>query len=276
MKPFPNRSLAFQDTYHLGDQFWEYGKVLHDDSKLNKPLNWLLTYRYAIRAMLARFLTIDKEYQELNTIGFGLCPIDEKLSSKEHNEWNIIWESHAGVLFFAMDSSMECFAYAINALGVLLDPSHFFDITNEKALRKISPSQMFSDTQASSAQHLIFVARRQSFPLIFDHWNSNRILVQKIMDYHDATKHRHSAVVGQATDRHFLMLKPKQPMGRIVFRPGYFNGQPGELVPHDEDDCLQSLTFEYYLFMTEWLQIAAQSIASAFGHQLSSASTSGG
>jgi len=51
MKPFLNRWLNFEGVYEIGDQLWQFGKVLDEDPKYPKPPNWILTYRYAIRAM---------------------------------------------------------------------------------------------------------------------------------------------------------------------------------------------------------------------------------
>jgi hypothetical protein len=112
----PNVSLDFQEAYTVGDQLWALGRALQDDPKYAKPPNWILTYRYAVRAMLARIMTVDRDYQALNEPELGTAPAEEMTTQKARNWWNAVWESYAGVLFFAMDSSLECFAYALNAL----------------------------------------------------------------------------------------------------------------------------------------------------------------
>lgn len=80
MKPFPNASLEFQEAYAVGDQLWMLGKMLHDDPKYAKPSNWILTYRYAVRAMLARIATVDREYRGLNEPGYGTATAEEMAS----------------------------------------------------------------------------------------------------------------------------------------------------------------------------------------------------
>src|SRR4051794_22841044 len=63
MKPFPSNSLNFREAYGVGDQLWAFGAVLEDDPKYPKPANWILTYRYAVRAMVARIMTVDRDYR---------------------------------------------------------------------------------------------------------------------------------------------------------------------------------------------------------------------
>jgi hypothetical protein len=151
--PFPNISLNFQEAYAIGDQLWALGKVLQDDPKYTKPPNWVLTYRYAVRAMLARIMTVDREYRGLNEVGRGTAPAEEMTTQKARNWWNVVWESYARVLFFAMDSSLECFAYALNALGCLLSPSEFLDITADERLRRITPANLFDPPSKGNAGH---------------------------------------------------------------------------------------------------------------------------
>jgi len=90
---------------------------------------------------------------------------------------------------------------------------------------------------------------------------ADRDLVAQIIEYHDATKHRHSAVVGQGLDYHVLKPAPKQAMGRIVFN------ERG-LVPHNEEHTLQSITVAYRAFMVQWLCIARLELEAVFGQSL--------
>ena len=258
MKPFPNIFLNFEEAYTVGNQLWDFGKLLQDDLRYAKPPNWVLTYRYAIRAMMARILTVDRDYRKLNEPGCGLAPIYESATPKDRNEWNVIWESYARVLFFAMDSSLECFTYALNALGYLLFPSDFIDITNDKKLRQISPSKLFAPPKEKG--HPAYYAFQKLFPRICANWSANCDLIAKIVEYHDATKHRHSAVVGQGPECHFLKPEPKQAMGEIVFNFG--------LVPHVNEESLQSITASYRNFLVAWLKIARQELEIVFEQPL--------
>ena len=268
MKPFPNVSLDFEEAYAVGDQLWAFGKVLHDDLKYTKPINWILTYRYAIRALMARIVTVDRDYQNLNELGRGMAPDEEMVTSKARNDWNVVWESYAGVLFFAMDSSLECFTYALNALGYLLSPADFVDIRNDEKLKRITPANLLDPPTKRNAAGSAHAACLKWFPRVCAHWSGNRELLAQIIEYHDATKHRHSAVVGQALGCHLLKPAPKQAMVKIVFNKSTAAGQSKEFVPHNNEESLQSITAGYHAFMVEWLRIARQEFEAVFGQPL--------
>jgi hypothetical protein len=265
MKSFPNISLNFKEAYAVGEQLWALGKVLHDDPKYAKSPNWILTYRYAVRGMLARILTVDREYRGLNLPGYGSAPDEEMTTQNARNEWNVVWESHAGVLFFAMDSSLECFSYALNALGWLLSPGEFLDITAFEKLRWITPANLFDPPTKGNAAHSAYAACLKRFPRICGHWSNNRALLAQIIEYHDATKHRHSAVVGQGPGGHLLKPEPKQAMGNIAFTVKTMAGEAKGLVPHNQEHSLQSMTTAYRTFMTDWLLVTRQELETILG-----------
>jgi hypothetical protein len=258
VKPFPNISLNFEEAYAVGDQMWALGRVLYDDPKYARPPYWILTYRYAVRAMQARIMTVDREYRDLNEPGLGIAPIGEKTPVEVKNRWNVIWESYAGVLFFAMDSSLECFAYALNALGYLISPTGFLDITTENKLKWITPVNLLDPPAKGREKQSAYGPCLRTFPKICAHWSANRHLVAQIIEYHDATKHRHSAVVGQGIDFHVLKLDPKQAMDKVAINAG-------GLVAYDEENSLQSMTTDYRDFMVEWLRITRLELEAVFG-----------
>ena len=257
-------SLDFDDAYRIGEQLWAFGKVLHEDPKYVKPPRWILTYRYPVRAMVARIVSIDRDYIGLNTLGVGTAPVEEMTTPEIRNEWNIVWESYVGVLFFAMDSSLECFTYALNALGYLLSADDFIDITTDTALKRITPANLLDPPTRESSRHSVYEACRKYFPKICGHWSANRALIAQIIEYHDATKHRHSAAIGQAKGIpiHVLKPEPKRSMESIAI-----NESTGHIA-HNEAHCLQSITMAYRVFMVEWLRIARQELESVFGREL--------
>jgi hypothetical protein len=261
---FPNISLNFQEAYSVGEQLWMIGKVLQDDLRYAKPPNWVLTYRSAIRGMLARIITVDRDYQSLNEPGNGTATDEDMATQINRNWWNAVWESYAGTLFFAMDSSLECFAHAVNALGYLLSPSEFLDITADEKLRRITPSNLFDPPSNGNAGHSGYPGCLKWFPRICGHWSANRPLLAQIIEYHDATKHRHSVVVGQAWEGyagvsrgHFLKQAPKQAMCNVVFT--------GSMVPPNQDYSLQSMAMAYRKFMIDWLGLTREELEARFG-----------
>ena len=272
MNPFLNISLNFQEAYSIGNQLWALGKVLNDDPEHVKPFNWILTFRYAIRAMMGRIMTVDRDYRNLNKPGCGMAPVEE-MPQKVSNEWNVVWESYAGVLFFAMDSSLECFAYALNALGYLIGPGEFIDITTDEKLKRISPANLLDPPTKSNALHSSYGPCRRTFPKICAHWSANRDLVAQITEYHDATKHRHSAVVGQGPGFHLLKAEPKQAMGKVVVNEAGEAGHERGMIPYEEEHTLQSITTDYRIFMVELLRIARQEVEAVFSHPFPASST---
>lgn len=257
-------SLDFDEAYMIGEQFWAFGKELHEDPKYVKPPRWILTYRYPIRAMMARIASIDRDYIGLNTSGCGTAPVEEMTTKEMRNRWNIVWESYVGVLFFAMDSSLECFTYALNALGYLLSADDFIDITTDTKLKRITPANLLDPPTRESSRQSVHEACRKYFPKICDHWSANRALIAQIIEYHDATKHRHSAAIGQAKGIpiHFLKPGPKQSMESIAI------SESTGLIAHNQEHCLQSITVAYSEFVVEWLRIARQELESVFGRKL--------
>ncbi len=264
MHRFPNISLNFEEAYTVAEHLWALGKVLQDDPRYAKPPNWVLTYRYAVRGMLGRLITVDRDYRNLNELGSGTAPVAEMTTQNARNWWNAVWESYAGTLFFAMDSSLECFAHAVNALGYLLRPAEFLDITADERLRWITPAKLFEPPANGNAAHSAYAACLKCFPRICGHWTANRPFLAKIIEYHDATKHRHSVVIGQASESyahvsrgHFLKPAPKQAMCNVVFS--------GSMVPHNQEHSLQSMATAYQTFMTDWLLLTRQELETIFG-----------
>ena len=264
MHRFPNISLNFEEAYTIGERLWEFGRVLQDDASYAKSPNWVLTYRYAIRGMLARIITVDRDYRGLNEPGIGTGPPEEMVTQNARNWWNAVWESYAGTLFFAMDSSLECFAYALNALGYLVSAREFLDITVDEKLRRITPANLLDLPVKGYVGQSAYQGCLKWFPRICGHWSANRTLLTQIIEYHDATKHRHSVVVGQAWDNtigvtggHFVKLAPKQAMGNAVFT--------GSMVAYHDEHSLQSMATAYRKFMTDLLRLTRQELETVFG-----------
>jgi hypothetical protein len=81
-----------------------------------------------------------------------------------------------------MDSSLECFAYALNALGYLLSPSEFIDITTNEKLKWITPANLLDPPTKGKATLSAYGPCRKSFPRICAHWWANRDLVAQIIE----------------------------------------------------------------------------------------------
>jgi hypothetical protein len=54
-------------------------------------------------------------------------------------QWAIDTDKRIGEIFFGMDSAIERFVFALNAVGYLKSPSKFCDITTASGLKRIRP-----------------------------------------------------------------------------------------------------------------------------------------
>lgn len=100
-------------------------------------------------------------------------------------------EYHLSVIFFGMDSAIECLTFSLNALGNAIDASLFHDVTDEKALRKISPFDILGRGKAPPLP-----GYATHFPSLQAYWQSENALIDTIMIQHDVSKHRQTIFRG--------------------------------------------------------------------------------
>ena len=94
-------------------------------------------------------------------------------------------EYHLSFIFFNMDSSLDCFLYAMNDLGNTVAPNEFPDVTNEKALRQVAPWNIFS-----SKNRCPLMGYRHYFPPLQAHWKEKEGPLSTITEQHNVSKHR--------------------------------------------------------------------------------------
>lgn len=119
------------------------------------------------------------------------------ISLEEHRalvyEWNpnaILTghERHIAIILFCMDSAFECLVFALNAFGQARQSSGFRSVTDEGALRRISPRDIIGSPPLSGWLDL--------FPQFQRHCISHMPLLTIITDNHDVTKHRQAGFSG--------------------------------------------------------------------------------
>lgn len=92
-------------------------------------------------------------------------------------------------VLFNMDSAIECLAFALNALGFAIFPSGFHDVTDRRALTKVSPRNLIGPNS-------VIHGYAQIFPRVQAYWISHQDLLTSIFDLHDVSKHRQTIVTG--------------------------------------------------------------------------------
>src|SRR6266851_8980214 len=129
--------LMFRNVLGTYDALWDLGGKIAMNPAIGDHDNWLLNYRDGLRGMLARLLAVDRHYVLLHEYQER-----EETAQGNPNEWAVECDYHAGVILFGMDSSLECFIFALNALGFAKAPQAFCDITDQKHLTKIGPKNI--------------------------------------------------------------------------------------------------------------------------------------
>jgi hypothetical protein len=235
--------LLFHNVLGAYNALWELGGRLAMDSSVGDHDNWLLAYRSGLRGMLARIMAVDRHYVFLHQY-----QQQEESVQGNPNEWVLECEYHAGIILFGMDSSLECFVFAMNALGFAKDPKVFCSITDEKALKRIKPQNILGGD--ASDKHNPRPGYLRYFPRVVDLWKKNASLLARLFEYHEVTKHRSAVAQGGRLGELRIREKPKQP-GRLASSTAY---------------TLQSITHEYQQFMDELLPIALEECAAVFGY----------
>lgn len=104
-------------------------------------------------------------------------------------------EYHLASIFFNMDSSIECITFALNALGFCAAPELFRDVTDAKALRRVSPYDLIGRDGGNATSQPLF-GYAGVFPSLQEHWMNNSGMLSTIFEQHDVSKHRETIFSG--------------------------------------------------------------------------------
>ena len=243
--------LNFENVIGTYNALWDLSGIVVMDPKFGDHDNWLLTFRDGLRGMLARITALDREYVALHRFQHAF-PADGN-----PNEWGIGCESHAGLIFFAMDSTIECLVFALNAIGFAKSKSDFCDITDPMALRQISPKNILGGS--SSDKQNPRPGYQRHFPRLVAHFKANEALLARIFEYHDVSKHRSAISAGGGVGTLHIRDNPKLP------------GAEMSSVVH----TVESVAHEFQEFLDIALPIAIEEMAAAFSHSVTKRSSGG-
>jgi hypothetical protein len=154
-------ALLARQSYNLGD----HGR-------------WLGAFRGGCKGFQVRLYAVERHYAELHAWQLR-C------------RWHLEPEYQLASIFFGMDSALECFLYAMNALGYGAHPTDFVDITTEKGLKSIAPWMILGGV--SRPAHPAF---SHHYPRVSSIWHQHRDLIDEIQRQHDVSKHRTSIYRG--------------------------------------------------------------------------------
>jgi hypothetical protein len=138
--------------------------------------NWRVQFEDGFRGFAARVTTVMESLRWLDEP--FLVPID----SSSPEQWAIDTDRRIGEIFFGMDSALECFVFALNAVGFLKLPTDFCDITTASGLKQIRPDNIVCGNPKDKSNPL----RGYSivFPRIVAHWTLHSALLTEIMEFH--------------------------------------------------------------------------------------------
>jgi hypothetical protein len=238
--------LQFTEVRAACNALWDLGGKVVMDPGFGDHDNWLLEYRQGLRGMLARILAVDRHFRLLHDYQRRA----EEAPPPDPNEWLLECEYHAGLIFFGMDSSLECFVYALNAIGCAKSPTQFCDITTPSGLKQVRPENVLGGPPGDRRNPR--PGYRQHFPRVVALWEARRALLDTIFEYHNVSKHRQAAATGGGLGELRIRGTPKQ---------------PGSLMSSTEH-TVQSLARDYQEFMDELLSTAVEETGAAFGYTM--------
>jgi hypothetical protein len=153
------------------------GLLACQDYNLGNKGNWLFSFRSGFSGFHSRIASLE-EHRAL-------------LYEWHPNALLPGHERHIAIILFCMDSALECTVFALNALGQARLPAGFRAVTDEGALRKISPRDVTGTDQAAPLPGWV-----ELFPQFHRHCHDHLDLLTLVADNHDVTKHRQSGFSG--------------------------------------------------------------------------------
>jgi hypothetical protein len=152
-----------------------FALLARQDYNLGSSGDWFGEFRGGLYGFYARLSGVANHYKDVH----AWLPRPRGPTETEY---------HLAGLLFCSDSAIECFTFALNALGYAAHRSGFRDITDASALRKISPRDISGNIPQSGYSEV--------FPNLQAHWKSNAELIATMQELHDVSKHRQTIYTG--------------------------------------------------------------------------------
>ncbi len=144
--------------------------------------DWFGEFRGGLYGFYARVYGVQRHYNEVH----AWLPHFRSMTETEY---------HLSTILFQMDSALECLAFALNALGWIVFSVDFRDVTDAKALKRISPLDILGDaTKIPPISPL--AGYKKVFPATQTAWQNESPLIAQIRDLHDVSKHRKTIFEG--------------------------------------------------------------------------------
>lgn len=163
-------------------QLDQFALLVCQDYNLGNKGDWFMSFRNGLSGFYARLHGVSVHYK----IVHAWMPTTRSPTETEY---------HLSSIFFNMDSAIECLTFTLNALGYAAATDSFRDVSDAKALKKISPKDILGDPSASTPLPPL-VGYTTIFPKVMSLWQSKRTLLNRIIELHDVSKHRQAIYEG--------------------------------------------------------------------------------
>jgi hypothetical protein len=140
--------------------------------------DWFMNFRGGHYGTRSRLYGVVRHYREMH----AWLPVLRTLEMAEYN---------LATIFFHMDSAIECFTFALNALGHGASDK-FRNVGAAAELKKVSPRDIIGAENVESA----LVGYAEFFPTLQRLWDEHRSILATVQELHDVSKHRQSIYTG--------------------------------------------------------------------------------
>ena len=162
----------------------EFGLLATQEYNLGDAGNWFYYFRSGIQGLDARLYGVALHFYEVHAW---------RPRIRTHTET----EYHLSSIFFNMDSAIECFVFAMNALGAAAEPNLFLDVSDYGKLTRIAPANILGKWDNSGTQtRAPFPGYEKYFPELQKYWQNQREFLDLITEQHDVSKHRSRILAG--------------------------------------------------------------------------------
>ncbi len=144
--------------------------------------DWFGTFRGGLYGFYSRINGVKRHFYQVHAWIPTLCTPSDT-------------EYHMSAILFNMDSAIECFTFALNALGNSVCIKGFRDITDSKSLQKIHPRDVLGDPDRKKPLEPMSGFAKY-FPRTQKLWINRRDLLDIIFENHDVSKHRETVFRG--------------------------------------------------------------------------------
>lgn len=233
----------------------KFALVASQQYNLGNADNWFFSFRGGYYGVMSRLRGLQQ-----HSLSLHQWRMDSSVQTHEHD---------IAVMLFCMDSAIECFVFALNALGQATDKGAFRDVSSERTLQRINPDDILGAKRDPLAGYTKY------FPTLQAAWQSEASLFATIFENHDVTKHRQQAgVVGTSrSDPPFgfyaSMGIPDDPISQGLYGPIHpmrevlipkrpklpIDQAPGSL---DAWTSLEGAEKEFYALITRSFRLAVE------------------